>query len=103
VWTMTLHTTIDDAYDTLSKRLLAKLFEEEGGSMFDELLPKPKCDAAVEHIITLTKEELGQNGDTQIVEAIRPEILQMCESGKLDVNCVLASSTLQETERCELE
>ncbi|HVI03446.1 MAG TPA: hypothetical protein VM869_32355 [Enhygromyxa sp.] len=108
VWTMTLHTTVDDAFDTLIERMIEELVEEQGDSMFDELLPRANCEAAVEHIADMTMQDLamqqaGESAHSEIVDVLRGELRQMCEQGKLDTNCVLAASTLAETERCSNE
>lgn len=39
VWTMTLHTTVDDAFDTLIRRTFEQAIAERSESLFDELLP----------------------------------------------------------------
>jgi hypothetical protein len=38
-WTTTLHTTVDDAFDTLITRLIADVEKDQGDSLLEELLP----------------------------------------------------------------
>lgn len=39
-WTMTLHTTVDDAFDTLVKRLITDVEKDQGDSLLEELIPR---------------------------------------------------------------
>jgi hypothetical protein len=39
-WTMTLHTTVDDAFDTLIKRLITDVEKDQGDSLLEELIPR---------------------------------------------------------------
>jgi hypothetical protein len=45
-WTMTLHTTVDDAFDTLIGRLLADVEKDQGDSLLEELIPAESSDPA---------------------------------------------------------
>jgi hypothetical protein len=101
-WTMTLHTTIDDAWDTLMKRLITNIGEDEGKEMFGDLLPEADCDAAVAHMVTLTMAETPEL-DVQLLESVRAELLRMCEDGKVDKRCALAATNVQELDRCEVQ
>jgi hypothetical protein len=39
-WTMTLHTTVDDAFDTLLKRLITDVEKDQGDSLLEALVPR---------------------------------------------------------------
>lgn len=39
-WTMTLHTTVDDAFDTLIQRLITDVEKDQGDSLLEELIPR---------------------------------------------------------------
>jgi hypothetical protein len=39
-WTMTLHTTVDDAFDTLITRLITDVEKDQGDSLLEELIPQ---------------------------------------------------------------
>ena len=103
VWTMTLHTTVGDAFDTLIRRAVEQLFEEEGESLFDELLPRnpADCEPAVTHFTELATKEMGE-GD-QLIEVLRDDLRLRCEIGKIDKTCVLAATTMAEADRCQID
>jgi hypothetical protein len=101
-WTMTLHTNVDDAWDTLLKRLITNVVEHEGKELFADVLPEADCDATVAHMVTLTMAETPDL-DAQLVEPVRAELLRMCEEGKIDKRCALAATNVQELDRCQVE
>lgn len=104
VWTMTLHTTVDDVYDTMIKRMIENLVREEGDSMFAELMPrKANCEEAVAHVVTLTLEQMGSEVDGQMMSALTDELRTMCEDGRMDTKCTLAATTVAELDRCKVE
>jgi hypothetical protein len=39
-WTMTLHTTVDDAFDTLLKRLITDVEKDQGDALLEQLVPR---------------------------------------------------------------
>lgn len=99
-WTTTLHTTVDDAFDTLIQRLLVDLVEDEGDTLFDELIPrKAECKAAVYNIVLFTSWETP-NMDEHATESLRAEKLAACERGEFDAKCASAATSMQELERC---
>jgi hypothetical protein len=46
-WTMTLHTTVDDAFDTLIGRLLTDVEKDQGDSLLEELIPADNSDPVI--------------------------------------------------------
>jgi hypothetical protein len=100
-WTMTLHTTVDDAFDTLITRLLADVEKDQGDSLLEELIPrKTECEATVDYIITVTSWAVPES-ERHTVESRRQELMDKCERGEIDTECATSAFTVQGLELCE--
>jgi hypothetical protein len=100
-WTTTLHTTVDDAFDTLITRLITGLEKHQGDSLLDELIPrKAECRDAVDHMIMISSWELPES-EQQTGDSLRQELMDKCERGELDAKCAISAISMQELERCE--
>jgi hypothetical protein len=100
-WTMTLHTTVDDAFDTLIKRLITDVEKDQGDSLLEELIPrKAECRDAVDHILTITSWQVPES-EQPPVEPTREALMDKCERGEIDAKCAISAFSMQELERCE--
>ncbi len=99
VWTMTLHTRLDDAYDSLLRRFVGDLIAEAGDELLEELgVRRRGCVSAVEHMLELTRAE-ASDPDAKL-DGMREALLGQCEAGKFDPYCVLGAWSSEAANRC---
>ena len=100
-WTATLHTTVDEAFDTLLERLIEDLVAGAGvGPLLGGVPERSSCERAVDHTIFLMSVETP-DFDTQQFDLVREKTLDQCRSGEIDPECVLAANTMNALAQCK--
>ena len=99
----TVHTSSDEALQTLAHGVI----EVAGVQFAKELARKrrlEKCDALIEHIVGMMREELGENIIADSEPTMRREMLDECmspDTSDAEIACMMAATTTDSLTKCE--